>query len=67
MHNMLNAIVIFFCIWYCHYFLINQFKILFLGDRKKNHFIETILLSTPGADPGFLDRGFKFTKGGSIC
>ena len=21
----------------------------------------------PGGDPGFLDRGFKFIKGGSIC
>ena len=21
----------------------------------------------PGADPGFLERGFKFTKGGSFC
>ena len=21
----------------------------------------------PGADPGFLERGFKFTKGGLFC
>ena len=21
----------------------------------------------PGADPGFLERGFKFTKGGTFC
>ena len=24
-------------------------------------------LNCSGADPGLLDRGFKFTKGGSIC
>ena len=30
-------------------------------------FISKYVSRCSGADPGFLDRGFKFTKGCSIC
>ena len=42
--------------------------------RKKNAsiIVELVIINVckyrrPGGDPGFLDRGFKFIKGGTIC
>ena len=31
-----------------------------------NYIIDNFILVS-GVDPGFLERGFKFTEGGSIC
>ena len=39
----------------------NDYDMRFMLRRKNVGF------ASPGADPGFLDRGFKFTKGGLIC
>ena len=33
----------------------------------KHYSIVSFLNLRAGTDPGFLDRDFKFTKGGSIC
>ena len=38
-----------------------------VNKSMKNYLVCKELDVSPGADPGFLNRGFKFSKGGLIC
>ena len=48
-------------------FQINEVEVLYLyRENNSTDQLHGYSTADPGADPGFLDRGFKFREGGSF-